>query len=71
MDLWRYSLDAGSWTWLAGPGVVSAALPTYGTKGVASSSTTPSGRYSSAGCFDSINLELWIFGDWGAQTQLR
>ena len=63
-DLWKF--DGTNWTWVSGastagqPGV-------YGTKGVASGTNIPGGRYGSISWADS-NGNLWLFGGAGIDS---
>jgi hypothetical protein len=57
-DLWKYS--AGQWTWMGGPKVVNQ-KGFYGTKGVASASSFPSGRMGAFNWTDKSG-NFWLFG---------
>ena len=61
-DLWAFDPVSGNWTWMKG-----SSLPnqsgTFGTRGAASASNIPGGRYSSAGA--RIASTLFEFGGGG------
>lgn len=71
-DLWKY--DGGQWTWLGGSNSVGAALVfggpsgVYGTKGTASATNIPGGRYGSVSWTDADG-NFWLFGGSGIDSQ--
>ncbi len=60
-DLWKY--DGINWTWVSGSNTINQ-LGVYGTKGVASASNIPGGRYASISWTDGVG-DLWLFGGYG------
>ena len=62
-DLWKYDASTDEWTWISGPNTKDSS-GTYGTKGTASSSNIPGGRWGHVGWIDS-NDDLWLFGGYG------
>ncbi|MBL9145610.1 MAG: M36 family metallopeptidase [Verrucomicrobiaceae bacterium] len=63
-DLWRYDPVANQWTWMAGSAVSGSFNGSFGTKGVAAVSNSPSYRTLSAGWTDNFG-RLWLFGGSG------
>lgn len=63
-DLWRFS--AGEWTWMGGSNQVEAD-GAYGTKGTASASNFPGGRFLSA-CWTDASGSFWLFGGVGLDS---
>ena len=62
-DLWRYSISAGVWTWLAGSNA--AEQPgSYAPRGVSDPSSTPGARIS-VFCWRDDRGNLWLFGGRG------
>jgi len=59
-DLWKF--DGTSWTWLSGSSARNQS-GVYGTKGTASSSNVPGGRY--APVVWASSTDVWIFGGYG------
>ncbi len=59
-DLWKYTISTNQWTWIGGTQSTSS-VGSYGTQGVFSSTTVPSGRYGHVMWMDSNN-KLWVFG---------
>ena len=62
-DLWMFDPLTNEWTWKAGSTVINA-FGVYGTKGVATASTTPGARNSGVTWVDANN-NLWLFGGTG------
>jgi N-acetylneuraminic acid mutarotase len=60
-DLWYYDISSKSWTYLTG---AANQLGVYGTKGVASVSDTPGGRWGASARIDASGA-LWLFGGYG------
>lgn len=58
-DLWKF--DGTSWTWVFGTVDGTA---NFGTKGVASPSNIPGGRYY-ATSFPAVSNSFWLFGGYG------
>jgi hypothetical protein len=63
-DVWTYNQTSGNWTWVKGSSTPNAS-GVYGTKGSASSTTTPGSRFESVGWSDGAG-NLYLFG--GTQT---
>lgn len=59
-DLWKYDITTNLWTWMSGS-KTGAPTSVYGTKGVASASNVPGGRYGSSAWADNNN-NLWLLG---------
>ena len=68
-DLWSYDLLTNLWTWEAGD-AFSGSLGNYGTKGVASPTNSPPGRYSYTKWKDSKGT-LYIFAGYGSSIQFN
>jgi N-acetylneuraminic acid mutarotase len=66
-DLWRYSPDAGQWTWVSGSSTHIAAQAVYGSKGMAAAANVPGARDGSASWIDSAG-NLWLFGGIGTDS---
>ncbi len=62
-DLWRYSTDTGSWTWVSG-GNGQNASGIYGTQGIATAGNIPGARYAATSWIDGAG-NLWLFGGYG------
>ncbi len=62
-DLWKYNISGGTWTWVNGTDLISQ-TGVYGTKGVASATTTPGTRYGATSWTDNSG-SLWLFGGIG------
>jgi N-acetylneuraminic acid mutarotase len=62
-DLWMLTPTTGAWTWIGGNQTVAHA-GVYGTKGTASASNNPGGRYDGASWVDSHG-NFWLFGGSG------
>ena len=62
-DLWKYNPSNNTWTWIKGSDLVNP-YGAYGTKGAASSSNIPGGRFASVS-FQDANGFLWLFGGYG------
>lgn len=70
-DLWEYSPTSGLWVWVAGSVAgTSGAGPVgiYGTKGVASNTNVPGGRWGAVAWTDSAG-NLWLFGGYGVDSK--
>jgi Galactose oxidase, central domain len=63
-DLWEFI--GGQWIWVGGASTPSQA-GSYGTKGVASSTNIPGGRYYATGTTDSSG-NFWLFGGYGVDS---
>jgi N-acetylneuraminic acid mutarotase len=59
-DLWEFSPEARTWTWVSGSSTANAQA-VFGTKGVAAASNDPGGRENSLTWIDSSG-NLWLFG---------
>lgn len=59
-DLWKYNIASNQWTWVSGASS-GTATSVYGTKGVASVSNVPGGRFGGSCWIDGSN-NLWLFG---------
>jgi N-acetylneuraminic acid mutarotase len=66
-DLWKYNPSTNQWTWIRGSNIDDDAIAIYGTKGVASSSNSPGGRYGSVTWTD-LNGNFWLFGGYGLSS---
>lgn len=62
-DLWKYNVSLNEWTWVSGTSLMNQ-NGIYGTKGVASTTITPGGRYQSTSWVDNSG-NLWLFGGYG------
>lgn len=62
-DLWKYNMASGQWTWVAGANTYDS-TPTYGTKGVGSTSNIPGARSDALSWIDTSG-NLWLFGGFG------
>lgn len=62
-DLWMYQLSTGQWTWISGDSIINQ-RGVYGTKGVATSTSKPGGRYHAVSWADASG-NLWLFGGSG------
>jgi Galactose oxidase, central domain len=65
-DLWRYSADAGKWTWVSGSSTA-LAKGVYGTLGMAAANNLPGARTSGDSWTDSAGV-LWLFGGFGIDS---
>jgi N-acetylneuraminic acid mutarotase len=65
-DLWRYSADAGKWTWVSGSSTA-LAKGVYGTLGMAAANNVPGARTSGDSWTDSAGV-LWLFGGFGIDS---
>lgn len=62
VNLWKYDVAAGNWTWLNGIPVSSPTfLPVYGVQGIPSAGNTPSFRIDCASCSGDQG-QMWLFG---------
>lgn len=60
-DLWVYSPNNNTWTWISGSDNVS--MPGYyGKKGVSSKKNMPGSREGSVSFVDKVNKKLYLFG---------
>lgn len=59
-DLWKYNPSTQEWTWVTGTDLINQG-GLWGTKGVASSTNTPSSRVYGLSWVDN-NGDLWLFG---------
>jgi len=66
-DVWIVTLPNLNWTWVAG-GSVRNEKANYGTRGVESSTNTPSARRQHAMAYDSMNDRILMFGGEGYDT---
>ena len=66
-DLWKYNRSTGAWTWVSGSNS-NFEIGLYGTKGVASPSNVPGGRYDASSWIDTAG-NLWMFGGYGYDGQ--
>ncbi|WP_339792194.1 kelch repeat-containing protein [uncultured Imperialibacter sp.] len=62
-DLWRYNIESGEWTWVAGNDFLGED-PVYGTLGEPSDESLPGGR-SGAAAWYGDDGKLWLFGGHG------
>ena len=62
-DVWKYNPQTNQWTWMNGNNVLDQ-FGVYGTKGVASATNAPGGRYFSRSIVD-VNGNFWMFGGLG------
>lgn len=68
-DLWKYNPVTNEWTWINGGNGTTTVFCNWGTKGIASASNTPGGRYEcKSGWTDSTNLIM--FGGQGTAHQV-
>src|ERR1035437_113432 len=65
-DLWKYSANAGEWTWMGGANVVNQP-GTYGTQGTAASGNVPGARCFAVSWTDAAG-NFWLFGGDGFST---
>jgi len=65
-DLWKFTPSTLSWTWVAGSNFI-LQHPTYGTKGVASTSNIPGARQGTASWIDGSG-NFWFFGGNGLDS---
>lgn len=67
-DLWEFDPATTEWTWVSGTNTVNPALGgvtgVYGTRGVASATNAPGGRFGGVSWIDSSG-NLWLFGGSG------
>jgi hypothetical protein len=69
-DVWKYSPGTGLWTcWTSGTGLADQA-GSYGTEGVASSSSFPGGRAVTLSWSDASG-NLWIYGGEGTESSTK
>src|SRR6185437_8405114 len=62
-DLWRYSPNSGTWTWVAGAATANA-NGSYGTQGAAAASNAPGARVTASAWTDASG-NFWLFGGYG------
>ncbi len=62
-DLWKYDPSLNQWVWVSGSSSFNQ-LSSYGTQGVASSTTVPGARRSSSTWIDKTGT-FWLFGGTG------
>ena len=71
-DLWRYDVSSNIWTWMHGSNTQNPPGH-YGTKGVASSTNDPPGRFTYSH-FKDASGNLWLFagaaGNWASYNDL-
>jgi len=69
-DLWKFDLQSGEWTWMAGSSTVPPPTPfsvffgqpgVYGTQGTGASTNIPGGRYGAVAWTDASG-NFWLFG---------
>src|ERR1035437_1168577 len=65
-DLWKYSANAGEWTWMGGSNVVNQP-GTYGTQGTAAPGNIPGARGDAVSWTDAVG-NFWLFGGYGFST---
>jgi len=65
-DIWKYELDTGFWTWVAGSNTINP-IGSYGTKGEPNSTNVPGGRHGSVCWKDGVG-NVWIFGGLGCDS---
>lgn len=65
-DLWKYDPSINQWTWINGD-YATGITPSYGTRGVATSTNKPGARYSSISWTDASG-NMWLFGGYGFAT---
>lgn len=72
-DVWEFSVSSGEWTWKGGGNsaqqdegndILRTPGGVYGTRGVASASNIPGGRWG-ASAWLSSNGNVWLFGGYG------
>ena len=63
-DLWRYSVNNNTWTWMSGSNTTNQ-LGFYGEKGNGSTENVPGARSGAVGWYDELRQELWLFGGYG------
>ena len=70
-DVWSFTMKDSTpkWTWFAGPSTEAEFKykVTYGSQGVESTGSTPSGRFNSAFHFNQTTRMLHVFGGYGYQ----
>jgi hypothetical protein len=62
-DLWKFNPTTGEWTWVSGDNTIDQ-TGVYGTKGTASTSNIPGGRWGSISWTDTSG-NLWLMGGFG------
>jgi N-acetylneuraminic acid mutarotase len=62
-DLWKYGVSGGAWTWMSGSSA-NLQLPTYGTKGTASTGNLPGARVEGNAWVDGSG-NFWLLGGIG------
>jgi len=62
-DLWRYNPATGEWTWMKGGSTINS-NGSFGSKGVAAGTNTPSTRNGSCSWLDAQG-RFWLFGGFG------
>ncbi len=65
-DLWKFDIVNSTWTWVSGSSVPNT-VGSYGTKGTASSSNSPSSRHASVSWIDNVG-NFWLFGGFGKSS---
>ncbi len=65
-DLWKYNPQNNQWTWVNGSNITDQ-YGVYGVKGVASSTTSPGGRFFGRAIVDASG-NFWLFGGVGFAT---
>jgi N-acetylneuraminic acid mutarotase len=67
-DLWKFDINAGTWTWVSGSNTLGAGtlgqIGIYGTQGAPAASNAPGGRSGTVSWMDSSG-NLWLFGGQG------
>ena len=63
-DLWKYSLNDSTWTWVSGSNAINQ-TGIYGEKGVVGADNIPGSRKQAFGWYDAVNQEFWLFGGHG------
>src|SRR5574341_498235 len=66
-DLWKF--DGTNWTWISGSDTIIYPFQggVYGTKGTASPSNVPGGRFGAVSWIDGSG-NFWLFGGYGYDT---
>lgn len=62
-DLWKFNISTNTWTWMKGTNLTNQ-FGIYGSKGVASATNNPGGRYQASSWIDGSG-NLWLFGGQG------
>lgn len=68
-EIWEFNPVTKEWTWISGQDLANA-QPDYGTQGVPSSASNPSGREMAASWVDAEGY-LWLFSGYAFDSQLN